>query len=57
MAEQLGAIAWSIISDVHSWLEPQVSDESRLLIEATRLSAMNLVLKSRFSPEKLKLEN
>ncbi|MHA1862392.1 MAG: Eco57I restriction-modification methylase domain-containing protein, partial [Candidatus Thorarchaeota archaeon] len=57
MEEQLGAIAWSIISDVHSLLETQVSDEPRLLIEATRLAALNLVLKSRFSPEVLNLEN
>ena len=56
MEEQLGAIAWSIISDVHSYLETQVSDDPRLLIDATRLTALNLVLKSRFSSEGLGLE-
>ncbi len=56
MEERLGAIAWSIISDVHSYLETQVADNPRLLIDATRLTALNLVLKSRFSSEELGLE-
>lgn len=56
MEERLGAIAWSIISDVHSYLETQVSDDPRLLIDATRLAALNIVLKSRFSSEELGLE-
>ncbi|MCK4566316.1 MAG: hypothetical protein KAU48_03310, partial [Candidatus Thorarchaeota archaeon] len=56
MEERLGAIAWSIVSDVHSYLETQVSDDPRLLIDATRLTALNLVLKSRLSSEELGLE-
>ena len=55
MEERLGNIAWSIVSDVHSHLETQVSDEPRLLIEATRLTALNLVLNNRFSSGELDL--
>ena len=44
MEERLGSLAWSIVSDVHSQLEPEVSDEPRLLNEATRLASLNLVL-------------
>ncbi|MCK5264244.1 MAG: N-6 DNA methylase [Candidatus Thorarchaeota archaeon] len=55
MEERLGAIAWSIISDVHSFLETQVSDEPRILTEAVRLTALNIVLKSRFSQGKIGL--
>jgi len=45
--ERLGTLAWSIVSDVHSRLESEVSDEPRLLTEATRLASLNLVLKCR----------
>jgi len=47
MEERLGLLAWSIVSDVHSRLEAEVSDEPRLLTEATRLASLNLVLKCR----------
>ncbi|MGY5873662.1 MAG: N-6 DNA methylase [Candidatus Thorarchaeota archaeon] len=53
MEERLGTLAWSIVSDVHSQLENQDSEEPRRLIEATRLSALNLVLNARYSSEEL----
>lgn len=56
MEVRLGTLAWSIVSDVHSRIETQVPDDPRLLIDATRLTALNLVLKSRFSSEELGLE-
>jgi len=46
--ERLGTLAWSIVSDVHSRLETEVSDEPQLLTEATRLASLNLILKKRF---------
>ena len=49
MEEQLGSLAWSIISDVHSHIKSQTSDEPRLLTEATRLAALNMTLRSRLS--------
>ena len=55
MEERLGTLAWSIVSDIHSRIETQVSDEPRLLTEVTRLAALNLVLMNRFSSEKLDL--
>ena len=56
MEERLGTLAWSIVSDVHSRIETQVSDEPHLLTEVVRLTALNLVLKSKFSQEKIGLE-
>jgi len=47
--EKLGLLAWSIISDVHSHIKSQASDEPRLLTEATRLAALNMTLSCRFS--------
>lgn len=47
--EQLGSLAWSIIRDIHRYIQDQTSDEPRLLTEATRLAALNLTLGSRFS--------
>ncbi len=52
MEERLGTLAWSMVSDVHSQLENEVSD-TRLLIEATRLSVLNQVLSTRLSEDGL----
>lgn len=56
MEERLGALAWSIVSDIHSRLESEVMNEPRLLTEATRLASLNHVLKNRFSCEELGLK-
>ncbi|TFH05119.1 MAG: hypothetical protein E4H14_13390, partial [Candidatus Thorarchaeota archaeon] len=56
LEERLGTLAWSIVSDIHSRLKSEVSDEPRLLTEATRITSLNLVLKCRFSYEKLGLD-
>ncbi|MGY5860389.1 MAG: N-6 DNA methylase [Candidatus Thorarchaeota archaeon] len=55
MEERLGTLAWSIVSDVHSRLESEVTDEPRLLTEVTRLASLNQVLECRFSSEELGL--
>ncbi|TFG31294.1 hypothetical protein EU528_06595 [Candidatus Thorarchaeota archaeon] len=57
MEEQLGSLAWSIVGDVYSHIENQVTDEPRLLTEATRLAALNLVFASRYSSDVLGLNN
>ena len=51
METDLGSLAWSIISDIHSQVKEQTADDSRILTEVARLTALNLVLNSRFSPD------
>ena len=56
MQEKLGQLAWSIISDVHSQIERHNTSEPRLLTEVSRLTALNLILNSRLSPDTIGLK-
>jgi adenine-specific DNA-methyltransferase len=56
LEERLSNLAWSILSDFHSQAAHDSSQESRLLIDATRLAALNWVTTSRFSSDYLDLE-
>ncbi len=56
MEERLNSLAWTILSDVHAQAVDESSHESRLLIEAVRLAALNRVVLSRFDGEYLGLD-
>ena len=56
MEEDLGSLAWSIISAIHNQIKQQAEDEPRLLTEATRLISLNSVLNCRFSPDLIGLK-
>lgn len=56
MEARLGSIAWSIISDIHDATKNESPDRLRTNIEITRLAALNLIVKYRFSPEYLNLD-
>ena len=56
MEEQLSNLAWNILSDIHAQAVADASHESRLLIEATRLAALNKAVLSRFDNQFLHLD-
>jgi hypothetical protein len=56
LEEQLNSLAWSILSDLHTHAANEFPHESKLLIDAVRLAALNLLAVSRFSYEYLDLE-
>ena len=50
-------MAWSIVSDIHSAAMLEAPDSPRGNIEITRLCALNLILRNRFSPEYLGIDD
>ncbi|MFW9844860.1 MAG: Eco57I restriction-modification methylase domain-containing protein, partial [Candidatus Thorarchaeota archaeon] len=57
MDGRLATIAWSIVSDVYSQCDTKELLHPRLLTEVTRLTALNIVLKSQFSSDDLGFED
>lgn len=54
MEEKLGALAWSIVSDVHDQIEYEEHQQTGFYTEVIRLTALNLLIKCRFDPSFLK---
>ncbi|TFG30919.1 hypothetical protein EU527_13720 [Candidatus Thorarchaeota archaeon] len=57
MEQQLGSLAWSLVSDIHGCISVERYKQKRFAIEVTRLAALNLLLKSRFESEYLGVDN
>jgi len=56
LEERLSSLAWTILSDVHAHATNDSPHESRLLVEAARLAALNIVVTSRFGYHYLDLD-
>ncbi|TFG31226.1 hypothetical protein EU527_12905 [Candidatus Thorarchaeota archaeon] len=57
LEERLGSLAWSIVSRIHSHISFEKYEQTRFAIEVARLTALNLLLKHRFRPEFLRIND